>query len=374
MNISAFSRALAKLEPAQDLESIQLLEGSRLKGKHTLLHDSDSAALYHFSDLTGYFDLICVWIEKYYAEAFLTLLDGSGETFSARNFSGKDYRTALKDKRECFLYFPPKPEHTSLIAFRELIAHLRAPEGCPWDREQTHQTLKSNLLEETYEVLDAIEGGVPADLQEELGDLLLQIVLHAQISSETDEFSLQDVIQGINEKITFRHPHVFKDLDVNGVDEVLHNWEILKSEERENNHKQKDSILESIPRALPSLLLAQNYQSRAARVGFDWPEIDPVLDKVIEEVAELREAETKEQQEAELGDLLFALVNVSRWYGFNAEDALRKMTLRFYNRFHHIEQEAVRSGRKITDLSLEEMDRLWELAKQNEWDEQENAK
>ena len=255
-----------------------------------------------------------------------------------------------------------------MIAFRELIAHLRAPEGCPWDREQTHQTLKSNLLEETYEVLDAIEGGDPEDLQEELGDLLLQIVLHAQISSESNEFSLDDVIQGINKKITFRHPHVFKNLDVNGVDDVLHNWEILKSEERENNHKKKDSILESIPRALPSLLLAQNYQSRAARVGFDWPEIDPVLDKVIEEVGELRDAESKEQQEAELGDLLFALVNVSRWYGFNAEDALRKMTMRFYKRFQYIEQEAVHSGRKITDLSLEEMDRLWELAKKNELD------
>ena len=368
MNITAFSQALLKLELADDLDSIQLVEGESLQGKHTLLHNSDSAAMYHFSDLTGYFDLVCVWIEKYYAEAILTLLDGSDVVFKIENFSGEDCWNMLKNKKECFIYFPPKSEQTSLIAFRELIAHLRAPEGCPWDREQTHQTLKSNLLEETYEVLDAIEGGDPEDLQEELGDLLLQIVLHAQISSESNEFSLDDVIQGINKKITFRHPHVFKNLDVNGVDDVLHNWEILKSEERENNHKKKDSILESIPRALPSLLLAQNYQSRAARVGFDWPEIDPVLDKVVEEVGELRDAESKEQQEAELGDLLFALVNVSRWYGFNAEDALRKMTMRFYKRFQYIEQEAVHSGRKITDLSLEEMDRLWELAKKNELD------
>jgi tetrapyrrole methylase family protein/MazG family protein len=366
MNIEYFSQALNTLTPVRELGSIQLLEGDCLTGKHTLLHNSDNAALYHFYDLSSHLDLVCAWIEKFYAEAFLTLLTGPEDALEVKEFTGNDCRSALTELKECLIYFPPKPEHTSLIAFRELIAHLRAPEGCPWDREQTHQSLKSNLLEETYEVLDAIEGGDPSDLQEELGDLLLQIVLHAQISAEDNEFSLDDVIQGINEKITFRHPHVFKDLDVNGVDDVLHNWEILKSKERENNHKKKDSILESIPRALPSLLLAQNYQSRAARVGFDWPDVEPVLDKVVEEVGELREAKSKEQQEAELGDLFFALVNVSRWYGFNAEDALRKMTMRFYRRFSRIEQEAVQTGRKITDLTLEEMDSFWELAKQDE--------
>lgn len=366
MNISAFSRALASLTPAHDLDSIQLLEGSCLQGKHTLLHNTDNAALYHFSDLKDNFDLVCDWSVKHYTEASLTLLEGSEDALESQNFLGKDAKTALQGKTGCFLYFPPKPQHTSLIAFRELVAHLRAPEGCPWDREQTHQTLKSNLLEETYEVLDAIEGGDPADLEEELGDLLLQIVLHAQISEEAEEFSLDDVVRGIHEKITFRHPHVFTDLEVGGVKDVLQNWEKLKSKERENNHKKKDSVLASVPRALPSLLLAQNYQSRAARVGFDWPEVEPVLDKVIEEVGELREAQTKEQQEAELGDLFFALVNVSRWYGFNAEDALRKMTMRFYHRFRFIEKEAVRSGRKVTDLTLEEMDSLWEQAKQAE--------
>ena len=369
MNITAFSQALEKLGLAQELESIQLLEGKSLTGKHTLLHNSDSAALYHFSDLNRHYDLVCAWVEKYYAEVLLKLLVGSVDASKPIEFTGKDGRKLLENATECFLYLPPLAGSTSLIAFRELIAHLRAPEGCPWDREQTHQTLKSNLLEETYEVLDAIEGGDPADLQEELGDLLLQIVLHAQISSETDDFSLDDVIQGINEKITFRHPHVFKDLDVGGVKDILQNWEKLKSQERENNHKKKDSILESIPRALPSLLLAQNYQERAARVGFDWPEVDPVLDKVVEEVGELRSAETSEQQEAELGDLLFALVNVSRWYGFNAEDALRKMTTRFYRRFRRIEEEAARTGRKVIDLSLEEMDSLWELAKRDESDD-----
>ena len=369
MNITAFSQALAKLGFAQELESIQLLEGKSLNGKHTLLHNSDSAALYHFSDLNNHYDLVCAWAGKYYAEVLLTLLVGSVDALEPIEFTGKDCRKALENAAECFLFFPPLTGSTSLISFRELIAHLRAPEGCPWDREQTHQTLKSNLLEETYEVLDAIEGGDPADLQEELGDLLLQIVLHAQISSETDEFTLDDVIQGINEKITFRHPHVFTDLDVGGVKDILHNWEKLKSQERENNHKKKDSVLESIPRALPSLLLAQNYQERAARVGFDWPEVGPVLDKVVEEVGELRSAETSERQEAEIGDLLFALVNVSRWYGFNAEDALRKMTTRFFRRFRRIEEEAARTGRKVIDLSLEEMDGFWELAKRDESDD-----
>jgi tetrapyrrole methylase family protein/MazG family protein len=366
MNFAAYNQALTSLSHIEDLNALQLYEGDYLKGKHILPHSTDCAALYHFSDLSAQLELVCAWIDKYYPEARLTLLDGSGKALATLDFTGKACRENLVGKTACFLYFPPIAENTSLQAFRELVAHLRAPEGCPWDREQTHQSLKSNLLEETYEVLDAIEGGAPADLQEELGDLLLQIILHAQISSEADEFSIDDVIQGIHKKITFRHPHVFKELEVKGIKDVFHNWEVLKSQERENNPEKKDSILDSIPRALPSLLLAQNYQERAARVGFDWPDVEPVLDKVIEEVGELRAAQTKAQQEAELGDLFFALVNVSRWYGFNAEDALRKMTVRFFKRFRRIEEEALRAGRKVTDLSPEEMDTFWELAKQDE--------
>jgi tetrapyrrole methylase family protein/MazG family protein len=366
MNFSDYLDVLKTLQLGAEIHQIHLMDGESLAGMHTLQHSSGEPALYRFTDLSLFYTLLCDLIEKRYTETQLVFIEKQDEHWQRFDFLGQDSRMALKDKKEGFIYFPAVRENSSLIAFQELVAHLRAPEGCPWDREQTHETLKTNLLEETYEVMDAIDSRLPAKLQEELGDLLLQIVLHAQISSETNDFYMEDIIQGIHSKITFRHPHVFKDVDVNGVKDVVHNWEILKSQERENNHTDKDGMLDSIPRGLPALTLAQKYQERAARVGFDWPEIEPVLDKVVEEVRELREAKNKTDQESELGDLFFALVNVGRWYGLNAEDALRKMTKRFYKRFRKIELEAVRTGRKITDLSLEEMDAFWELAKKDE--------
>ena len=366
MKFTHYMDALQALDLDEEIDQIRLADGSLLAGKHTLLHSPDEPALYYFKDLGIAYDLLVVLLEMGYPNDELTFLTDSDSSGKIDHFTGKASREFLKGKTEGFIYFPAVCKNSSLIAFRELVAHLRAPEGCPWDREQTHPSLKPNLLEETYEVLDAIDGGAPADLCEELGDLLLQIILHAQISSEAGQFSIDDVVQGIHTKITFRHPHVFKGLNVEGSKDVIRNWEVLKSQERENNHKKKDSILDSIPRGMPALSLAQKYQERAARVGFDWPEITPVLDKVIEEVGELKAAETKAEQEAELGDLFFALVNVARWYGFSAEDALRKMTLRFYNRFRQIEINASSAGKKLTDLSLEEMDALWEQAKENE--------
>ncbi|NPV42332.1 MAG: nucleoside triphosphate pyrophosphohydrolase [Anaerolineae bacterium] len=373
MDYSQFLSALQALELKAEIRQIRLVDGSLLEGRHSLLHSPDESALYYFSKLEKSCELLEALLEKIYPNDELTFLKKKDSSWKIDHFAGAATREFLKGESEGFIYFPAVCMNSSLIAFRELVAHLRAPEGCPWDREQTHQSLKPNLLEETYEVLDAIDGGAPADLCEELGDLLLQIILHSQISAETGQFSIDDVIQGIHAKITFRHPHVFKDVNVEGSKDVIRNWEVLKAQERENNHKKKDSILDSIPRAMPALSLAQKYQERAARVGFDWPEITPVLDKVIEEVGELKAAETKAEQEAEIGDLFFALVNVARWYGFSAEDALRKMTLRFYNRFRQIEIKASSAGRKLTDLSLEEMDALWEQAKQNEVTEARNG-
>ena len=366
MDIKKFSQVLTVLDKAQALDQIRLVNGELLAGKHVLLHSSDEAALYSFEDIEPFIAKIVEWIGESYADAGLCWIEGSDNEWTHIEFSGKDFQKSIHGKKAGFLYFPALTRNSSLIAFRELVAHLRAPEGCPWDREQTHQTLKSNLLEETYEVLDAIDSSIPAELQEELGDLMLQVVLHAQIAAEAGEFDIADVIQGIHHKLTFRHPHVFKNLEVNSVKHVIHNWEILKSQERENNHTTKDSILDSIPRDLPALALAQKYQERAARVGFDWPEIGPVLDKVIEEINEFRQAPDKTAQEAELGDILFALVNVIRWNGMDAESALRKMTKRFYERFKRIEQEAAAQGRKLSNLSLEEMDQYWELAKDEE--------
>lgn len=366
MHLDAYIEVLRLLKIDLDESQISLIGGDLLTGKHAWLHMPDEPALYGFDDISQFYPLLKELISRDYSDAAITLVEKQNKEWQVHEFKGKESGKELKDKTTAFIFFPAIKTNASLVAFRELVAHLRAPEGCPWDQKQTHQTLKPNLLEETYEVLDAIDSGNPHELEEELGDLMLQIVLHSQIASESGEFNLSDVIKAIHTKITFRHPHVFKDLQVDGVKGVIHNWEVLKSQERENNHKMQESILDSIPRDLPSLALAQKYQDRAARVGFDWPQIEPVLDKVLEEFGELKNADSAEAREAELGDLLFALVNVIRWYGFDAEDVLRKMTKRFYSRFKSIEQKAAGQGKKITDLSLDEMDALWELAKRDE--------
>ena len=366
MDIKTFSEVLEYLNNESPLDQIKLIEGKLLQGKHVLPHAVDESALYEFTEQTEVTTLLFDSVIRDYANCNLLWIEKQNDAWQKISFSGKDCVKVLKDKQSGFLFFQANRENSSMNAFQELVAHLRAPEGCPWDREQTHDSLKKNLLEETYEVLDAIDSGIPAEMQEELGDLLLQIVLHAQIASEAGDFDLSDVIEGIHTKITFRHPHVFKDLKVEGVKGIYRNWEILKSQEREQNGTEKESILDSIPRDLPSLALAQKYQERVARVGFDWKEIDPVLDKVLEEIEEFRTASDQDARESELGDVLFAIVNVVRWNNLDAEGALRKMTKRFYKRFKAVEKQAASTGRKLTDLTLDEMDQYWDLAKRDE--------
>jgi len=261
------------------------------------------------------------------------------------------------------LYLPPLGAATSFEAFQEVIAHLRAPEGCPWDREQTHQTLRSHLIEECYEVLDALDAGDPQAMREEFGDLLLQIVLHAQIASEYGEFSMADVLESIHTKIVHRHPHVFGDLALKDVQGVLENWERLKEAERNANGKTEASLLDGVARALPALVQAQEYQRRAGRVGFDWLDIQGVIDKVYEELKEFHAARASDERAAEIGDLLFAVVNLARWVEVDAESALREANARFHSRFAQIEAAARAQNRSITDLSLDEMEALWQAAK-----------
>ncbi len=261
------------------------------------------------------------------------------------------------------LYLPPLGPATSMEAFQELIAHLRSPEGCPWDREQTHQTLRPNLLEEAYEVAEAIDANDPAAMAEEFGDLLLQVVLHAQIASEYGEFTLADVIRSIHTKLVRRHPHVFGDVDLDDPEAVIQNWERLKAAERKANGQAEKGILDGVSKALPALTQAQTYQKRAARVGFDWPDIQGVLDKVCEELDEVRNAPDNEARAAEMGDLIFALVNLARWLKIDAESALREANARFRERFAYIEQAARQQGRPLDELSLDEMDALWNEAK-----------
>ena len=260
------------------------------------------------------------------------------------------------------LYVPALGEGTSFESFAEIVAHLRAPDGCPWDKEQTHESLRKHLLEESYEAIHAIDAGDFADMREEFGDLLLQIVLNAQIANEEKQFNINQVVHGIYSKIIRRHPHVFGDVELNDVDGVLANWEKLKEKERKDK-KQEKGLLDGVPIAIPALEQAQEYQDRAARVGFDWPEIEGVLEKVREEIEEIKHAETDFELASEIGDLFFALVNVARWKHVDAESALRGTNMKFRKRFAYVEQGAKKQNRNLSDLTLEEMDALWNEAK-----------
>lgn len=262
------------------------------------------------------------------------------------------------------LYLPPLPPQTSFEAFLEVVAHLRAPDGCPWDREQTHRSLRGDLLEETYEALAAMDADDVDGMREELGDLLLLILLHTQIASDEGEFTIADVLSGIHTKIVRRHPHVFGDFQVKDEQHLLQNWERLKAQERLENGKAEAGLLDGISLALPALAQADQIQKRVARVGFDWPDLQGVLDKLAEELGEVHRAADGEERAVEIGDLLFAVANLARWYKVEPESALREANARFRKRFHYIEQAARAQGRAVSDLTLDEMEALWQQAKQ----------
>jgi len=263
------------------------------------------------------------------------------------------------------LYLPPRDPGTSMESFQDIVAHLRAPDGCPWDREQTHASLRKHMLEEAYEAIAAMDSNDFNAMREEFGDLLLQIMLNSQIATEEGEFGINDVIKGIHDKIVRRHPHVFGDFKVDGVDGVLANWEKIKEDERADS-QDVGGLLEGVPLSLPALSQAQEYQDRAARVGFDWQEIQGVLDKIGEEVEEVRNSGNAAELADELGDLFFALVNLTRWKGADAESALRGTNARFKRRFEAIERAAREQGHRVSDLSLDEMEALWQKAKRSE--------
>ncbi len=262
------------------------------------------------------------------------------------------------------LYLPSLGKQTAFERLQEIAAHLRAPEGCPWDREQTLESMQPHLLEEAYEVLNAIDSGDSNKVREELGDLLLVVTMLMQIGMEDGDFTSAEVIDSICTKLIQRHPHVFSDLQVDGADEVLQNWERIKAQERQFNGQIEKSLLDGVEIVLPSLTQAQEYQDRAARIGFDWPKIEDVWEKHSEEITELQDAVDADERNAELGDVLFALVNLARWYGVDAESALRGANRRFKHRFAYIEKSARDQGRDLMEMSLEEMDILWNQAKE----------
>ena len=247
-----------------------------------------------------------------------------------------------------------------------IMRRLRAPGGCPWDAEQTHESLKRYLIEECYEVIEAIDTRDDALLREELGDLLLQPLFHASIAEERGAFAIDDVLDTLADKLVRRHPHVFGDEQIRTSDEQVANWEKIKKAEKGEERK---SAIAGVPPELPALLKAQKVTEKAARVGFDWEHVDQVFAKVLEELHELEETMTgncQERIEAELGDLLFAIVNLGRFLSVNPEEALRKTITRFGSRFSHVEETIHARGKQLKDATLEEMEALWQEAKEKE--------
>jgi tetrapyrrole methylase family protein/MazG family protein len=251
-----------------------------------------------------------------------------------------------------------------------LVERLRGEDGCPWDKEQTRETLKPMLIEEAYEVLDALDMDNPAELKEELGDLLFQVVFHAQIARERGEFDLADVIDGCHSKMIGRHPHVFGEADLKTSGDVLKNWEDIKAAEKgvksSSRPESKRSLLDGIPSKLPALHRAHQMTAKASRVGFDWSSLEDILKKLQEESSEVRQARDEGNPDRiadEVGDLLFVAVNVARFLGVDPETALRHGNVKFDRRFRYVESSIKKQGRELKDASLEEMDALWEEAK-----------
>ena len=272
------------------------------------------------------------------------------------------------------LIYVPRSDDSNLrqrtfARLHEIVGILRSPEGCPWDREQTHESIRKNLIEETYEVLETIDEDDPEHMQEELGDLLLQIMLHSQMEEELGTFTVYDVIQALNDKLIFRHPHVFGESSAKDAESALQNWEQMKAEEkrRKGFSPEKASALDGIPRDLPALMKAYKLQKKASKVGFDWDNIDGVFQKIEEELGELRQAVTEGQSDEdtalELGDLLFAVSNAARFIGADPEEALSRTNRKFIRRFSYIEEQLAAQGKTLQESTLDEMEALWQSAK-----------
>jgi tetrapyrrole methylase family protein/MazG family protein len=241
----------------------------------------------------------------------------------------------------------------------EIIARLRGKDGCPWDKQQTHSSLREFLLEETYESLEALDEADYPKLCQELGDLLLQILLHSQIAAENGEFGLEDVLKTITSKLIRRHPHVFGSIQVETAEEVSHNWETIKKEERGD----QKSMLDSVPRQMPALAYSMDIQRRVQQVGFDWENTQGVIDKLVEEVNELRQSQNQAEKADEFGDMLFTLVNVARRLGLDPESSLRQANRKFFRRFAHMEKLCRERGLDLGKLTFDAQNKLWDEAK-----------
>lgn len=369
VNGISFVEPSLKLLGIDALDGLQIVDGISIGAMHHPPINPDYPALVGQVYSTALASEVKLTLMNQYPDDFpVTLIHAAGtaeaitETLPLYEMDRSQHISHMTS-----LFVPALGEMSSFEQFQEIIAHLRAPEGCPWDREQTHLSLRRFLIEETYEVLEAIDAEDPQELYRELGDLLLQIVLHTQIAIDDGEFNMTDVLRYVNAKMIRRHPHVWGEVDVEGnPDQVVTNWEAIKQQEKAAGDKADASLLDSIPKALPALLQAQQYQARAAKVNFDWEQVEDVIAKVREEIDEVLAAETDADRAEEIGDLLFVLVNWARWLDVEPETALRSANAKFYRRFHSIEQAVAAQGRQMSDCTLAELDALWDAAKAEE--------
>jgi tetrapyrrole methylase family protein/MazG family protein len=345
------------------LEGVQVCDAIELAGRYHPLLNPDAPALIgqiYSQPLAS--DLKLTLMNQYPDEHPVALVHAAG-TPEAQVADLPLYEIDRRDVAHLTtLYVPSLPVISSFEGLQDTVSHLRSPEGCPWDREQTYHSLRGGVLEEAYEAVEAIDADDVAGLQEELGDLLLMIVFQTQIATEMGDFRMVDVISGIDAKLKHRHPHVWGEVQVEGAGEVVTRWEELKREEK----KDRSSLLDGVPAAMSALLKAVAYGERAARVGFDWSDEAAVAEKVREELEELAAAETLEAVEAELGDLLFAIANWARHLGVEPETALRKADARFAARFRAMEAWAEGEGQELESMELDRLEALWQSIKAKE--------
>ncbi|MCD1163451.1 bifunctional methyltransferase/pyrophosphohydrolase YabN [Peribacillus frigoritolerans] len=353
------------------IEGFQLLDGTDLSPDD--LHITQHMIIGQVYDAFSASDVKLTLMEKLPDDYEVYIVTGAGssqEKVTKCALFELDRQMELSNLTS--VYVPPVKDealrYREFSKLRRVIAELRGPDGCPWDKKQTHESLKKYLIEEAYELIDSIDEGDDEGMVGELGDVLLQVMLHSQIGEDEGMFTIDDVIEGITAKMIRRHPHVFGDVEVNGEEDVLVNWQKIKEGEKGGESKALKSILDGIEKSLPNLLRAEEYQKRAAKVGFDWDEVSEAWKKVREEVQELEEEilspnRDTERIKSELGDLFFALVNISRYYDIQAEEAVYKANQKFHQRFTYIEECIQRANKKFEDYTLEELDSYWDEAK-----------
>lgn len=363
----SFLDALIQAMKIDPIEGFQLLDGTSLKRNEIEVKQHLIIGQVYDQFVASEVKLALMDILPYDYDTYIVTAAGSkAERIKKVPLYELDREVELNNLTS--VYIPPVKDETILYKrfakIREIIAELRGPNGCPWDKKQTHESLKKYLIEEAYELIEAINEDDIDHIIEELGDVLLQVLLHAQIGEDDGFFSIDDVIEGLSDKMIRRHPHVFGDKTAETEADVLKNWQEIKNEEKGGTDE--SSLLDQVGKSLPNLMAAEEIQKKAAKVGFDWKEVEPAWEKVKEELREFEVEALKgsDQMPNEFGDILFALVNIARFYKIDPEEALFQTNQKFRRRFFYVEQKVRESGRTFEDFELEQLDQFWEEAKE----------